>query len=663
MAPPKSLKSCSVCRHTEKLGVRVVRKCSLCSKSFHEACRPMLVLESSPSNLRKKYICSLCEHHKPGLEAQDGTDHRVINGEDVQVPSVPLALSTPDSSNKAKLKTKASTSTTRAATKKVLTRAGAALPRTFKTTTKANKAAEKSLNPTADKDTSCPIDEPTGDQLEVPPSGQSTDQLDASVEKNGSVISSLSASRLSLFADHQRPPSSLRASTPAGAVAKRVANLQGSATSSSTSSRRSGTICRPDDIFEDNSADLINATGDTNRVTLRKLERYVSGLSAMAKEVTSLTAKLDDGFEALKVLPAMIFDIDTLKEKLSAQEVKIALQDAMLVELESSRALLNEECTTMAGRILRLEEQLRELAVSDRVSYNKVRNKAVNINNDRLDNNNKCDRTSMADAPLIGDSSAVISESDGFQTQVRRRRRMRTRHNQRDVECPVVRGEHAPPVDGTGSGETSTELIITNIFDGSDEQRSNVVFAMLGTVFPSISREDIVSTRLLRSDRRASVPAREGDAVTRSSPWVVRLSNQKILRDIMRAKMRFTGFNTGQINISSLDEETSNSLIRRKIFINEFLNKESFIQFNSLKKLARELGFKYVWHRGGRFLVKRRDGDSSHIIFSAADLHAIIVSSSRSVSGSVVMQVGETASGAVSNTESLVESQPISGQN
>ena len=89
----------------------------------------------------------------------------------------------------------------------------------------------------------------------------------------------------------------------------------------------------------------------------------------------------------------------------------------------------------------------------------------------------------------------------------------------------------------------------------------------------------------------------------------------------MRVKNKFIAFSTKQIGISSLNQETCDSLIQSRIFINELLDKRCFSRFNNLKRIARDLGFKYTWHRGGRFLVKEvrqrtgfaaREGVPSH---------------------------------------------------
>ena len=46
-----------------------------------------------------------------------------------------------------------------------------------------------------------------------------------------------------------------------------------------------------------------------------------------------------------------------------------------------------------------------------------------------------------------------------------------------------------------------------------------------------------------------------------------------------------------------------------------------------MKLVALGLGFKYVWHAGGRFLARRKGGERAHVFATAADLHAIEASS------------------------------------
>ena len=53
------------------------------------------------------------------------------------------------------------------------------------------------------------------------------------------------------------------------------------------------------------------------------------------------------------------------------------------------------------------------------------------------------------------------------------------------------------------------------------------------------------------------------------------------------------------------------------------LPSEKFQTFKSLRSIAQGLGFKYIWHAGGRFLVRRKGGERAHLFVTAADLQAI----------------------------------------
>ena len=81
----------------------------------------------------------------------------------------------------------------------------------------------------------------------------------------------------------------------------------------------------------------------------------------------------------------------------------------------------------------------------------------------------------------------------------------------------------------------------------------------------------------------------------RQQPWVVRLSRHDLADKITRVKSKFTAFNTKEIDVSSHNQETCNSLIQSSIFINELLNGECFSRFNNLKRIANGLGFKYLF--------------------------------------------------------------------
>ena len=238
--------------------------------------------------------------------------------------------------------------------------------------------------------------------------------------------------------------------------------------------------------------------------------------------------------------------------------------------------------------------------------------------------------TSLNNSRTAPKNCAVIKNTSPFPNSITNRiqNSIQTRDTLHEDNLLLHPRNHHSSLGKTSSGEdlAEAEVIVTNIFEGSDVQRVDVAHAILATVVPSLERNDILSVRPLRPERQVASSDPSNVPMRRSSPWVVSLSRRELLNEIMRAKNKITAFSTKHVNVTLLNEETSNSLTQRKIFINELLNKNSFLEFQSLKEIARGLGFKYIWHRGGRFLVKRRDGELSHTFNTASDLHAIIAS-------------------------------------
>ena len=77
---------------------------------------------------------------------------------------------------------------------------------------------------------------------------------------------------------------------------------------------------------------------------------------------------------------------------------------------------------------------------------------------------------------------------------------------------------------------------------------------------------------------------------------------------------------TSTIKPVLLDSNSAACMPNRKIFVNEMLPSEKFQAFKSLRSIAQELGFKYIWHAGGRFLVRRKSDERAHVFVTAADL-------------------------------------------
>ena len=94
-------------------------------------------------------------------------------------------------------------------------------------------------------------------------------------------------------------------------------------------------------------------------------------------------------------------------------------------------------------------------------------------------------------------------------------------------------------------------------------------------------------------------------------------------RDLSETCLSNNYLTTNDLKLDLLYPTVAAYVPKRKIFINEMLPHTQFQLFKSLKPIAQGLGFKYIWHRGGNFLVRRKGGELAHVFAFAADLQAI----------------------------------------
>ena len=77
------------------------------------------------------------------------------------------------------------------------------------------------------------------------------------------------------------------------------------------------------------------------------------------------------------------------------------------------------------------------------------------------------------------------------------------------------------------------------------------------------------------------------------------------------------------IDRSILHEEIISRLPTSKIIINDALSPSEYKQYQSLKPTAKSLGFAFVWHSGGKFLVRWKNNQKAYIFNSVTDLNTI----------------------------------------
>ena len=78
----------------------------------------------------------------------------------------------------------------------------------------------------------------------------------------------------------------------------------------------------------------------------------------------------------------------------------------------------------------------------------------------------------------------------------------------------------------------------------------------------------------------------------------------ELVQSVINAKKAFSYHTTRDIDTTLLSSEISYALPDTNIFVNEVFSTTDHLDYLSLKETAKTMGFKYVWHRSGRFLFR-----------------------------------------------------------
>ena len=135
----------------------------------------------------------------------------------------------------------------------------------------------------------------------------------------------------------------------------------------------------------------------------------------------------------------------------------------------------------------------------------------------------------------------------------------------------------------------------------------------LRAVYSVLSRDDIRGVRVVRArgggamaDEDVGGSATLTRRVSGKPPSVlVILSDREVVNRIIRAKNTYSYFSTNDLDIRLLDPKIASRVpANRKIFINDALSGAEFKHFLLLKDIAKDLGFKYICHRAGKFSIR-----------------------------------------------------------
>ena len=151
----------------------------------------------------------------------------------------------------------------------------------------------------------------------------------------------------------------------------------------------------------------------------------------------------------------------------------------------------------------------------------------------------------------------------------------------------------------------------------SDHDLEIISLAIIRGIIPSFNRSDILSVRLVYTRGNNSSQASKFPSI------IPRLKSSILVKKILLLQRSKNYFSTNDIDHSLLSEINFSGVPPTKIILNSVLSPQEYKHYSALKDIARNLGFKYIWHREGKFLVKRRTGDRLHYFTSAVELRAI----------------------------------------
>ena len=328
----------------------------------------------------------------------------------------------------------------------------------------------------------------------------------------------------------------------------------------------------------------------------------------LSENKADILGKLDGLRSMLDVLPAINTAIAGIQSSFNEFRQKFDEQNSQLVELGESHSLLINENEILKNNIIQLTAKLAD--VESIVQSNKCVNHS----------DNSAKHVSPREFTEQTASDSTLAPVQAFP-------------NAGQQACNATSGP------GLRS-EESNNIIISDFIDCNSNMVDphKVAFVALRAVHPELHEEDIISAKQLSKRERGVAPGPnkktrsinestsnnlETSDNSRRPALLVRLASPAIVQSILKAKSSFTRFSTADIDLSPLGDSVIKHAKQSPIFINEYLIQEKYRNFSQLKLVAKNLGFKFVWHRRGRFLVKRKEGDKTYTFSTAADLDAI----------------------------------------
>ena len=154
------------------------------------------------------------------------------------------------------------------------------------------------------------------------------------------------------------------------------------------------------------------------------------------------------------------------------------------------------------------------------------------------------------------------------------------------------------------------DVEVTGIPEESGENLEHLVSTVAVKLGVTLDERDVVSCARAGGARRGA----SGDGSGRPRPIVVRFARRAVRQEMLRAARVRRRITTEGLGLKS---DT------RPFHVNERLTKANRRLFYEARESAKRGGWRYVWTRDGRILVRRAQGDPVHRIRAAEDLERV----------------------------------------
>ena len=140
-----------------------------------------------------------------------------------------------------------------------------------------------------------------------------------------------------------------------------------------------------------------------------------------------------------------------------------------------------------------------------------------------------------------------------------------------------------------------------------------VAYAILRGIIPSINTNELCNVRVIQNY--------DADTTNSFPSFIVRSTTTHRAQQILSLKRIRNYYSTKDIDRSLLNEEFLSRLPTTKLFINGVLSPVEYKKYKSLKIIAINLGFSFIWHSGGKFFARWKNGYRAFIFNLEMDLN------------------------------------------